>query len=75
VFGPGFSTNLLTSLVLAKVPLAMTSSCPRRAPYELKSLASTPRLIRYFAVADDLEMLPAGDMWSVVIESGRFKRQ
>jgi hypothetical protein len=39
VLGPGFSTSLFTSLVLAKVPLAIISSLPLLAPYELKSLA------------------------------------
>lgn len=62
VLGPGFSTSLLTRRVLAKVPLAITSSCPRRAPYELKSFTETPRSIKYLAVAEVFEMLPAGEM-------------
>ena len=37
VFGPGFFMNLLTNRMLANVPLAMTASLPRRAPYELNS--------------------------------------
>ena len=37
VLGPGFFMNLLTNRILANVPLAMTASLPRRAPYELNS--------------------------------------
>ena len=32
VLGPAFFMNLLTSLMLANVPLAITASLPRRAP-------------------------------------------
>ena len=38
VLGPDLDTSLLTSRILAKVPLDMMSSFPRRAPYELNSL-------------------------------------
>ncbi len=55
--------------MLAKVPRIMTSWLPRRAPNELKSRGCTPCAIRYFAAGPDLEMLPAGEMWSVVTES------
>ncbi len=41
----------------------------------MKSLAATPRLVKYFAVAEFFEILPAGEIWSVVIESGRFNKQ
>lgn len=37
VVGPGLDTNLFTNRILAKVPRTITSSLPRREPYELKS--------------------------------------
>ena len=55
--------------MLANVPRIITSWLPRRAPYWLKSLGSTPRPCRYFAAGLVLAMLPAGLIWSVVIES------
>jgi hypothetical protein len=55
--------------MLAKVPRIITSWLPRRAPYWLKSLGSTPRPIRYLAAGLVFAMPPAGLMWSVVIES------
>ena len=75
VLGPALSTILLTNLTLAKVPLAMISSLPLLAPYELKSLAYTPLLNKYLAAGEDLDMFPAGDIWSVVIESPKDAKQ
>lgn len=37
VFGPGLPMNRFWSLILANVPLVMTTSFPLRAPYELNS--------------------------------------
>merc|ERR1719253_951485 len=51
----------------------MISSLPRRDPEELKSFASTPRSCRYRAAGELLAILPAGEMWSVVIESPTFR--
>jgi hypothetical protein len=55
--------------MFANVPRIMTSWLPRRAPYELKSTGCTPCSTRYFAAGLVFEMLPAGEMWSVVTES------
>src|SRR5665213_1883604 len=54
---------------LAKVPRVITSWSPRRAPYVLKSRISTPCSRRYTAAGDCGEIVPAGEMWSVVMES------
>ena len=76
-------------LVLAKVPLAMTSSLPKinniyklilfegeplLDPYELKLSTVTPLLIKYLAAGEFLEIFPAGEMWSVVIESPKLAK-
>lgn len=37
VLGAALPMNLLTSLILANVPRAITASFPRREPYELNS--------------------------------------
>lgn len=37
VFGPALPINLFSSLILANVPRAITSSFPRLDPYELNS--------------------------------------
>ena len=55
--------------MLAKVPRTMTLSLPRRAPKELKSRFSTPFDLRYAPAGPFSVMSPAGEMWSVVIES------
>src|SRR6185437_4032078 len=55
--------------MLAKVPRTITSSLPRREPYELKSFGSTPRAIRYLPAGESFLIAPAGEMWSVVMES------
>jgi hypothetical protein len=62
VLGPGLSTSLFTSLTFANVPLAIISSLPLLAPYELKSLAYTPLPFKNFAAGDVFEMLPAGEI-------------
>ena len=60
--------------MFAKVPRIMTSWLPRRAPYWLKSAGFTPLSPRYFAAGEVFAMLPAGEMWSVVMESPRRAR-
>src|SRR5207249_5724630 len=62
-------TISLRRRMFANVPRIMTSWLPRRAPYELKSLRVTPCSISHFPAGEDGGMLPAGEMWSVVIES------
>ena len=43
MYGPSFSsTSALRSRMLPNVPRIITSWCPRRAPYELKSSGATP---------------------------------
>jgi hypothetical protein len=49
-------------LVLAKVPLAMTSSLPLLAPYVLKSGLAMFLAERYLAAALLAAMVPAGEM-------------
>jgi len=61
--------------VFANVPLAIISSFPLLAPYVLKSFGSTPFEIKYFAAGEFLDILPAGEMWSVVIESPKLSKQ
>ena len=75
VIGPTLSTILFTILTFAKVPRAITRSFPLLAPYELKSLGSTPRAVRNLAATEFLAILPAGEMWSVVTESPKRQRQ
>jgi hypothetical protein len=41
----------------------------------LKSLYSTPLDNKYLAAGDVLEMFPAGEIWSVVIESPNEHKQ
>ena len=60
--------------ILANVPLAIIRSLPLLAPYVLKSFFSIPRSFKNFAAGEFTEMFPAGEIWSVVIESPTFKR-
>mmetsp|Transcript_6420 Transcript_6420/g.7200 ORF Transcript_6420/g.7200 Transcript_6420/m.7200 type:complete len:251 (-) Transcript_6420:1709-2461(-) len=71
VYGPVWPspTILLPRRVFAKVPRTMIRSFPRREPYVLKSLRSTPDSCRKRAAGESFAMLPAGEMWSVVMES------
>ena len=69
---PGAS--LFLRRTLANVPRTMTSSLPRRAPYWLKSATATPRSLRYFPAGLEGLIDPAGDTWSVVMESPRTAR-
>src|SRR5438105_20647 len=62
-------TRAFFSRTLANVPRTITSWCPRRAPYWLKSRGSTPWPIRYWPAGLSFLMLPAGLMWSVVMLS------
>ncbi len=55
--------------MLANVPRIITSWLPRREPYELKSLRSTPCSARYRPAGLSGLIEPAGLMWSVVTES------
>ena len=55
--------------ILAKVPRIMISWLPRRVPYWLKSAGWTPRDIKYCPAGESFLMLPAGEMWSVVMLS------
>src|SRR6185437_5812672 len=64
---PGASS--LRSRMLAKVPRIITSWLPRRDPYELKPDGFTPCAISHFPAGLDAGMEPAGEMWSVVMES------
>ena len=59
----------LRSRMLANVPRIITSWLPRRDPYELKSRRSTPCSDRYLPAGASALIAPAGEMWSVVIES------
>ena len=74
VLGVAFPINLLTSLMLPNVPLAITASFPLLEPKLLKSLGLSPLLARYLAAGEFLGMEPAGEMWSVVTESPRLRR-
>jgi hypothetical protein len=47
---------------------------PRREPYELNSDTGTPCSISHFPAGEVGAMLPAGEMWSVVIESPYMPR-
>ena len=55
--------------MLANVPRIITSWLPRRAPYWLKSFGATPCACRYLPAGLSALMLPAGEMWSVVMLS------
>ena len=66
---PRLSTSLFCSRMLAKVPRIITSWLPRREPYELKSPGSTPCSISHCPAGLSFLIAPAGEMWSVVIES------
>jgi hypothetical protein len=57
--------------MFAKVPRIITSWCPRRAPYELKSRGSTPWATSHSPAGDVRAIEPAGLMWSVVTLSPR----
>src|ERR1700750_2041935 len=59
----------LRSLMLANVPRIITSWLPRREPYGLKSLRSTPCPVRYSPAGLSVLIAPAGEIWSVVTES------
>ena len=60
--------------ILAKVPRIMISWLPRRVPYWLKSATATWCSCRYLPAGEAARMLPAGEMWSVVIESWKRPR-
>ncbi len=62
-------TSWLRSRMFANVPRIITSWLPRRDPYELKSLRSTPCSVRYRPAGESGLIEPAGEMWSVVTES------
>ena len=64
-------TSWFLSRMLANVPRIITSWLPRRAPYWLKSFGCTPRSWRYLPAGLSALMLPAGEMWSVVMLSPR----
>ena len=68
-------TSRFFSRTLAKVPRTITSWLPRREPYELKSLRSTPCSTRYSPAGLCGRIAPAGEMWSVVTESPTWTRQ
>src|SRR3954449_1801750 len=66
--GPGGIIRFLMR-TLAKVPRIITSWWPRREPYELKSALVTPFSFNQIPAGDDSLIEPAGEMWSVVMES------
>ena len=68
-------TSRFRSRTLAKVPRTITSWLPRREPYELKSLRSTPCSTRYRPAGESGLIAPAGEMWSVVTLSPTQTRQ
>src|SRR3569833_2718898 len=68
-------TIALRMRVLAKVPRIMTSWLPRREPKLLKSAFCTPCSVRYLPAGPSFLMSPAGEMWSVVLESLFTARQ
>src|SRR3954463_16386710 len=53
----------------ANVPRIITSWLPGRDPYELKSAFETPCSFSHRPAGDASLIEPAGEMWSVVIES------
>ena len=52
----------------------MISWLPRRLPNELKSVLETPRSVNHFPAGPLAGNDPAGEMWSVVIESPSFNK-
>lgn len=75
VCGPVFPfIILLFILILAKVPLAMIKSLPLLDPYELKSFLSMPLSFKNLPAGELTEIFPAGEIWSVVIESPNTAR-
>ena len=75
MYGPSLpSTRRLRSRMFANVPRIITSWCPRRAPYELKSRGATPCAWSHWPAGDHAAIDPAGLMWSVVTESPRSAR-
>ena len=65
---------MFLSLTLANVPRTMTSWLALRDPYELNSAGATPLDLRYLPASVPSAKDPAGDMWSVVMESPSFAR-
>src|SRR5215210_8167745 len=59
--------------MLPNVPRTITSWLPLRAPYWLNSAGSTPSSVSSQPAALLVEIDPAGEMWSVVIESASFR--
>ena len=55
--------------MFANVPLIITSWLPRREPYELKSDGGWPCAMSHCPAGLVFAIEPAGEMWSVVIES------
>ena len=68
-------TSRLRRRTFANVPRTITSWLPRREPYELNSLRSTPCSTRYRPAGLSGLIEPAGEMWSVVTESPSMTRQ
>src|SRR5699024_7952855 len=58
--------------MLAKVPRIITSWFPRRDPYELKCRGVTPFSCKYCPAGISLAIAPAGEIWSVVMESPKY---
>src|ERR1700754_2043331 len=70
VQAPSWSgVSSLRRRMLPNVPRTITSWLPRRAPYWLNSAGSTPSSVSSQPAALLVEIDPAGEMWSVVIES------
>ena len=55
--------------MFANVPRVITRSFPRLEPYELKSRGWTPLAMRYLPAGLSAGIDPAGEIWSVVMES------
>ena len=62
-------TSSLRRRMFANVPRTITSWLPRRAPYELNSRCTTPCSSSQRPAGPSGWITPAGEMWSVVIES------
>src|ERR671918_807110 len=60
--------------MFANVPRIITSWCPRRAPYELKSRGSTPRSISHSPAGEVRAIEPARLMWPGVAVAIRNRR-